>query len=300
MASPTIAITGASGFLGTTLVRYFADKGWHVVGLVMDPEQRPALTNIEYRRYELNQPLSKNALRGVDYLVHAAYSKEGSAQDILDTNVAGARRLFEAAHAAGVQKIIFISSMSSHAAAVSAYGRQKFTVEQLLDPAKDIAIRPGLILGQGGIVQSMVGFMRRVHVVPLVGGGKQPIQVVRREEIAQAIDSCIGRRLHGVFTVASTTVYTYKQFYKTLANSIRTPVLFIPLPFPFLLAATRLIGFLHLPIGVSADSVLGLKKLISVDTKADLQKLHLEVADLATSLRQVFAESDAASHPSVK
>jgi len=60
--------------------------------------------------------------------------------------------------------------MSAHDGAESVYGRQKLAIEQLFNTKKDISLRGGLIIGNGGIVKEMVMFMRSKHLVPLIGG----------------------------------------------------------------------------------------------------------------------------------
>ena len=74
--TPTIAITGASGFLGNKLLDHFLDKGWCVIALVRDPStQKRKHDNLVFRKYDIVKPISKTTLKGCEYLVHAAYIK---------------------------------------------------------------------------------------------------------------------------------------------------------------------------------------------------------------------------------
>jgi nucleoside-diphosphate-sugar epimerase len=286
-ASHTIAITGASGFLGGTLVEHFASIGWHVIGLVRNPQAQPVRKGVTYRQYDVLQPLQNGSLKGVDCLVHAAYIKTTPTQMTTDPNIIGAEQLLKAVSASNVRKTVFISSMSSHEGAISAYGKQKFAIEGLVSSNGGVSLRPGLILGKGGIVASMSQFIKRFHVVPLVAGGTQPIQVVRAEEIATAVERVITLDEHGVLTIASPSIYTYKSFYSALARRLRIRVFFIPVPYSILLMATTLLRLVPGKLGVDVDSVRGLKKLISVNVEPDLQKLNLSIDDLETSLAKL-------------
>jgi nucleoside-diphosphate-sugar epimerase len=276
-ASHTIAITGASGFLGGTLVEHFASIGWHVIGLVRNPQAQPVRKGVTYRQYDVLQPLQNGSLKGVDCLVHAAYIKTTPTQMTTDPNIIGAEQLLKAVSASNVRKTVFISSMSSHEGAISAYGKQKFAIEGLVSSNGGVSLRPGLILGKGGIVASMSQFIKRFHVVPLVAGGTQPIQVVRVITLDE----------HGVLTIASPSIYTYKSFYSALARRLRIRVFFIPVPYSILLMATTLLRLVPGKLGVDVDSVRGLKKLISVNVEPDLQKLNLSIDDLETSLAKL-------------
>ncbi|MDB5184911.1 MAG: NAD-dependent epimerase/dehydratase [Candidatus Saccharibacteria bacterium] len=284
----TIAITGANGFVGSALVSYFAAQGWSVVALVRKPESQPARKGVRYAAYNLLEPLDAAVFQGVDVVVHAAYVKQDKTNpNAFQANVSGAEKLLQASRQAGVAKTIFISSMSSHEAAQSSYGKQKFTIEKLFTAPGDLSIRPGLVVGNGGIVQAMVQFMKSKHLAPLLGGGHQPLQPVSPTKIGEAIASAVQRGVSGVVTVASVEVYSYKQFYKALADASHTRVLFVPLPLWALLAAAGVVEFLHLPLGVNRDNVMGLKKLIAVDTAADLARLNLAPETLDDILADV-------------
>ncbi len=281
---PTIAITGAGGFLGSTLVEHFSALGWNVIGLVRKPADYTH-THATFRKYDLTGKLDPRVLDGVDYLVHAAYIKyDREHPDAMDLNFAGAKRLLELSRKKNLQKNIFISSMSSHEAALSVYGKQKLAIEQLFSESTDVVLRCGLIIGKGGIVKQMADFMRTKHAVPLIGGGKQPLQIVAVTDLAAVIEKTATSKLHGTFTIATPQVYSYKEFYEALARAIRTKVIFVPLPFNLLLAAFKTAAALRLPLGVGEDNLLGLKALRSAETAADLKKIGVRLSSLEEAL----------------
>jgi nucleoside-diphosphate-sugar epimerase len=282
--SRTVAITGASGFLGSQLVDHFAGKGWKVVALVRNPGRQKPSAGVKYVPYDLREPVNSKSLEGADYLVHAAYVRQERGTDAFRENVEGAKRLLEAAKAAGVKRRVFISSMSAHAGAVSTYGRQKLAIEKLFDSESGLNLRPGLIIGNGGIVRTMADFMKSKHLVPLPGGGRQPLQTVFVGDLGAAIENALERNTGGTLTIAHPHVYTYKEFYAKLARKLGVKVFFPPLPLTVLLMAVRLAGLLRIPSGIDADNVLGLKKLRSADTAPDLRKLGLELKNLDDSL----------------
>jgi len=165
------------------------------------------------------------------------------------------------------------------------YGRQKLAVEYLFDTKKDISLRPGLIIGNGGIVKQMVTFMRSKHVVPLVGGGRQPLQSIAVDDLVMCIQRALSTSAHGVLTVAHPDVFTYKTFYQTLSRVFSIKTIFIPVPLWLLLTVARLIRIAHLPVGFTEENVLGLKQLRSVDTEHDLATLGVTIMPLAEALR---------------
>lgn len=287
-SKPTIAITGANGFLGSTLTRYFVDKGWQVVGLVRTVPS-DATEHVVYKQYDITKPLGRDTLRGVDYVVHTAYVKYGrqNAATALQVNIAGAKRLLTAGEQAGIKKAVFISTMSAHEAATSVYGRQKLAIEKLFLATNGVVLRSGLILGHGGIVQDMAAFMKSKHMVPIIGGGNQPLQTIAVYDLARVIEAALGPGIHRQFTVATPKVYTYKQFYQALAKSLSIKVAFVPVSYPLLLAGFKSAAFLHLPLNLGEDNLRGLRQLRSADTAPDLKRLGVAIDDLEVALRKI-------------
>jgi nucleoside-diphosphate-sugar epimerase len=283
---PTIAITGATGFLGSVLVTHFASKGWQVIGLVRTPPKDTKQAT--YRRYDISKPFAADALADVDYVVHAAYVKYSQQNtDAMQTNITGARHLLAACKAAHVKKALFISTMSAHDEATSVYGKQKLAIEQLFVKAGGIALRSGLILGHGGIVQDMAKFMKSKHIVPVIGGGRQPLQTIAVYDLAHVIEAALTQKVEGVLTVATPQIYSYKAFYQALARSIGTKVLFVPVSYHLLLAMFNTAAALKLPLSLGADNLRGLKQLRSAETAKDLKRLGITIDDLETALKKI-------------
>jgi nucleoside-diphosphate-sugar epimerase len=152
------AVTGARGFLGAHVCSHLDGAGWRVVELTRAPVDTGDGPR-EHRRFRLRESPEPDLLAGVDVLVHCAYDFGPRTWDEIRTvNVAGSRRLFEAADASGVGRIVTISSMSAFEGCRSMYGRAKLAVERETYARGGVAVRPGLIFGRsaGGMVGSLV------------------------------------------------------------------------------------------------------------------------------------------------
>ncbi|HUB93414.1 MAG TPA: NAD-dependent epimerase/dehydratase family protein [Verrucomicrobiae bacterium] len=296
MTKPTIAITGANGFLGSALIEHFTAKGYSVIALV---RKTHTSTNplVTYRQYDITKPISKNTLQGADFLVHTAYVKYGrrGSPDAMEVNIKGAENLLVASKQARIKKTVFISTMSAHESATSIYGRQKLAIEKLFLEEDGVVLRSGLILGHGGIVQDMAAFMKSKHVVPVIGGGKQPLQTIAIYDLAKVVETALSPKLHGLFTVATSTIYTYKSFYQALAKSLGIRVAFIPVSYHVLMAAFRSAAVLRLPLNLGEDNLRGLQQLRSADTAPDLKRLGVTIDDLETALNKINQNLSASS-----
>jgi nucleoside-diphosphate-sugar epimerase len=116
LAGSTIAVTGATGFIGRYIVRALANRGCKVVAVVRNPERAATLKDhcSEIRQADLadQQALAK-AFHGVDAVVsNAAMVSVGgkSKQELIATNVDGTSHIFEAMVEAGVKRCVQTSS----------------------------------------------------------------------------------------------------------------------------------------------------------------------------------------------
>jgi nucleoside-diphosphate-sugar epimerase len=276
---PTVAITGASGFVGGHLVKHFAGRGWDVVALARRPVAGGE--RVRWARYDLAAAPPDQLLAGVDALVHAAYVKADASPDAYRLNVDGTAALLRARRAAGVSRAVFFSSLSARPGATSVYARQKLDAEALFAAGGDAVIRAGLVLGPGGLAGDTVALMRRVRVVPLIGGGRQPVQPVGVEDLATIVERILTRDdLTGTYVVADPTPTTAAALYRAIARAIGVRVLFVPVPRWTALLAVRAAGHLHRRLPVSEDNLRGLDEATVIDSTPSLERLGVPLTAL--------------------
>jgi nucleoside-diphosphate-sugar epimerase len=287
-----VAVTGASGFLGGALCRALAARGWEVRALVRDPARYLAPTGVRAAHCDLPDTIDAGALAGAGAVVHCAYAtRETDLARAQRVNEDGTRRLLEAARRAGVPRMVFVSTVAAAPDAPNYYARSKHALEGLFDPTRDAIVRPGLIIGRGGhgLFQQLLDNMRRLGVVPLFGGGNQPLQTVHVDDVCEAIARIVERGLAGAFNVAEADPPTLGAFLGMMADRLGRPVRFVPLPFGPVLVAVRAIEALRLPFPLRSESLLGLKGLRRVGVADDLRRLDLRVRPAAESLAEVLA-----------
>jgi nucleoside-diphosphate-sugar epimerase len=287
---PTVVVTGAAGFLGGHLCRAFVARGWPVRALVRRPEGAALPPDVRTGRAELPDTIDEALLAGADVVVHAAWAtRETDPERAERQNVEGTRRLLEASRRAGVGRFIFVSSVAAGADAPNHYGRTKAAAERLLDPARDLVLRPGTILARngGGIFGLMCNLMRTVHVVPLFGGGRQPLQTVHVDDVCEATARAIERGVAGAVNVAEPHALPFRDVLRMTAARMGARCLFVPLPFGPVLAAVRAMERLGLPTPLRSESLLGMQGLRAVPVD-DLRRLDLRARAVAESLADVF------------
>ncbi|HLK11348.1 MAG TPA: NAD-dependent epimerase/dehydratase family protein [Candidatus Binatia bacterium] len=291
MSGRRVVITGASGFVGGALCAHFASRGWDVRALVRDPAVFTARTGIPAGRCDLPEILDTTVLDGALALVHCAWAtRETDPARAGRVNEEGSRRLLAAARTAAVPRFVFVSTVAASPDAPSYYARSKHAVEGLLDPARDLVIRPGLVVGRGGhgLFQQLLDNMRRTRVVPLFGGGRQPLQTVHVDDVSAAIEAALERSLVGAFNVAELEAPSLRHFLRGMAARAGVRCAFIPLPFGPVLTGLRVLEALHVPFPLRSESLLGLKGLRRVPVAEDLRRLGITVRPADASLADVL------------
>ncbi len=165
---PHVLVTGASGFVGSHLVRHLSGAGFAVTGLYRTaPGLAADLVDAASVRLVQGDVSTLAALPdGCTAVVHAAASSAwtGISHDaVVRDNVIGTRRLLDLAEQGGCRSFVFVSSMSVYgeidAGVVDertrmvdpdVYGASKYLGEQML--AERAARLPGLALRLPGVV----------------------------------------------------------------------------------------------------------------------------------------------------
>jgi nucleoside-diphosphate-sugar epimerase len=175
-------VSGASGVLGSRLVRTLVNSGWSVRGLVQpgDPfRSRLDGVNCDLREGDLERPESlRGVLDGVNTVYHLAaviLSPDATAFDRI--NRLGTAHLVAEASRAGVEHFVYVSSASVTYPSLTRYAESKLAGETLVKAEtrlRHTIVRPTLIYDQNGGQEFMMfwRYLERFSMVPFVGNGR--------------------------------------------------------------------------------------------------------------------------------
>ena len=96
-----------------------------------------------------------------------------------------------AAAAAGVRRQILMSSISARPDAVSEYGRTKLAEEEYFIRNNHTIVRPGTVLGKGGLFGKIAGVMQSFPVLPLLDGGRARMTVIGVHDLCRALEAIL-------------------------------------------------------------------------------------------------------------
>lgn len=128
----TLALTGATGFVGSTLIERAEAEGIPLKALTR--REQPSREGVEWVHGDLDD---KAALRrlvgGSEAVLHVAGVVNAPDPAGFEAgNVTGTLNLIEACHAKGVRRLVFVSSLSAREPDLSAYGASKARAEKLV------------------------------------------------------------------------------------------------------------------------------------------------------------------------
>ena len=246
----TVAITGATGYVGSNLATRFERDGWTVVRTT----------------FRLGDDVDASDVRGLDALVHCAYDfRPVSWADIHRVNVDGSRKLFEAAAAEGVGRVVVLSTISAFEGCRSLYGKAKLEIEKDSVRAGAAVLRPGLVFvdassSAGGMFGSLLKSSRG-SLVPLIDGGAQCQYLVHIDDLYAAVRGLASGEVsvpRAPVVVASPRCWTMRELVTALSKSQgRTPRL-VSVPWRAVWLGLKTAELARLRLGYRSDSVLSL------------------------------------------
>ena len=119
MSGERVLVTGASGFVGSAVAKALVEAGYAVRALVRSTSPRAHLdgADVEFVPGDLRDAESvRQAIAGAAYVFHVAADYRLWARDpreIAEVNVAGTRTIMTEALRAGVERIVYTSSVAT-------------------------------------------------------------------------------------------------------------------------------------------------------------------------------------------
>lgn len=257
--SGVCAITGASGYVGSRVAEHLSAGGWTVRSLGRSGGGV---------RFDLTDPVPAAAFDGADALVHLAY--DFSCRGWRETervNVDGSRRLFAAARAAGIETIVFISTVAAFPGARSNYGRAKLEIERAAFDLGACVVRPGLVWGPrgGAMFGALERAVNRLPVVPLPAPAGLEIVLANEDDLAELVERILESwpEASGELVVAaSEQPLSFDALLRSLVSRDGRPPRVVRLPWRLAWLGLSALEFVGVTPPFRSDSLVG---LVAVD-----------------------------------
>src|ERR1700687_5230725 len=265
-----VLVTGATGLIGRNLVRRLMAKGERVRIFVrrQPPAEFMNDGNIEVFLGDLGDPAAVDrAVAGTEIVYHVGATMKGGAFDHERGTVCGTKNVVESVLRHGVDRLVYVSSLSClHAAASGrgdivtedwpvepspakrgAYTQAKTEAEKIVcDAVRDrglraVLLRPGRVFGPGMTLLTPEVARRMGNFFIILGDGTHELPLVYVDDVVNAIVlAAENSKFDGsVFHIVDETHITQNQLVHDyiLKNARNAKVIHLPLTFLYILAA---------------------------------------------------------------
>jgi nucleoside-diphosphate-sugar epimerase len=250
---PTLALTGATGFIGRALARRFVELGWRVKALVRNPSRASLLggPRLELVAGDLEDLRALQTLvSGAAAIVHCAGAVRGTTlNEFARVNVDGVRNLVQIAREGDPAPFFLsLSSLAAREPRLSPYAHSKHAGEEALAAAAGdmpwLALRPPAVYGPGDreMLPLLRGMMRGVALV--LGPAHARFSMLYVDDLVAAVEHCLKAQIPptGIFELHDGHCggYTWNELVSTAASLRGGPVRQVRLPQTLLAGAARL------------------------------------------------------------
>lgn len=313
-----VLVTGATGFLGRHVCRVLVEQGHQVQAMSRGGTQLPGTVAVVGD--VLDPDSLAVAVEGCTHVVHAAgrvSNDPADARALFELHVRGTRFLLDAAKAAGIQKVVVLSTsgtvaISEDAAVASEdsetpmhliqqwpYYRSKLFAEEVAlaassDDMPVVALNPSLILGPGDVTGESTKAVRlfledKVPVSPRGG-----VSFVDVRDVAQAVVAAFEHGRGGERYLLGGANMSFESFYRRLGQVADKPYPLLRAPgvtkrlfemFPKWGREDVGFGF-----GVDRVGLLQASHFWYLDDQKARDELHFETRDPNITLRDTCAD----------
>ena len=206
--APTVAVTGATGFVGRGIVAALRRRGIRVRALARSADTALE-ADAEVIRGTLEDPPSLARLtEGCPVLVHCAGAVRASTADAFHRINADATAALGRLCAENGVRLVLVSSLAAREPGLSPYAASKRAAEEALasTPGLDwCAVRPPLVYGPGDRATLPVFKMMRHGwlAVPAVPGAR--FSAIYRDDLGEAMAALAENDVRGIFDVSDAT-----------------------------------------------------------------------------------------------
>jgi dihydroflavonol-4-reductase len=242
-----VFLTGATGFVGSHILRELLAAGYAVRALARNPQPRGTEDErLEWITGDLRAVGGfSRAIRGCRYLVHCAALYSFAPRDrakIHAVNVEGTASLMLAAHLAGVERAVLTSSSATEGHAYSGYHRSKLDQERVAFASRVpvVALLPTAPVGPGDRKPTPTGklvldFARGRIVAKAPGNGGMNLVAV--EDVARAHVAALERGAAGQRYIVGGENLSMDEIWEMLAEVTGMPMPQWRAPYALALAA---------------------------------------------------------------
>jgi uncharacterized protein YbjT (DUF2867 family) len=241
-----LLLTGATGLIGSALLRRLLGEGEQVRCLVRDPRRLGAQrVRVQIALGDLTDPPSfRNALRGVDTVVHLAATirdqRDGSIEEL---NGIATWRMVQAAERAGVGRFVFFSALDASTHHRARFFRAKALAEQAVEEAglDSIVFAPSIVYAPGDPWLTLLERLALLPLMPVSGRGRAQYQPIWAEDVADCVIAALRIPGNARYELVGPETLSHNELIRIVLRSINRSRPLVHVPTPIVSRSLRLL-----------------------------------------------------------
>lgn len=289
-----ILITGATGFIGSELVKELSKKTKSIRCLVRAGSDTRLIEgyDIEILKGSLIDKESlENALEGITTVIHmAAVTSSKDRAHLHRTNVVSTQNIVQTCVKKNIRKFIFISSINATLDKKGAYGQSKFEAEQIVRRSSLDAfiLRPSLVYNKVGdkILVSIVKLIKRLPIIPIIGDGNYKWQPIYIKDLILIIVKIVydDSLVNETYNVAGSSAVSYNELVDLICSAMDVRRIKVHIPFLIVRAVSNLFGSI---VNLSPDQIRELDQDKTADIGPMIKTFGLEPLSIQEGIRMI-------------
>lgn len=271
MDSETHVVTGAFGYSGQYITRRLLAQGKKVRTLTNSPNRPHDFGDeIEVHPFNFDNPNKlAQSLEGVRVLYNTYWVRFNHKLFTHTDAVANTKALFDAARAAGVERVVHVSITNPSIDSDLEYFRGKAELEQALEGSglSHAILRPAILFGQEDILINNIAWtLRRTPFFALLGDGSYRLQPIHVDDLAKLAVEQGASTENTVINAIGPETFTFRELVKSVADAIGKKRLLVPMPAALGYLGASVVGKVMGDVMMTWDEVKGLMRgLLYID-----------------------------------
>ena len=315
-----VLVTGASGLLGANIVCHLNRRGYDVRILVRSTSNLSGIQDCKYEKFIgdiTNVEELKNAIKGCDYVIHAAAltaQVEATFERFWQVNVRGTENIVKEAKKHNIKRFIYVSTANCFTPGPldqpgteesgfmpwlikSPYAYTKFAAqltvlnEYRMTGFPSIVVAPTFLIGPRDVKPSsgrMIIYVLGRRVIFYTSGGKSFVDV---EKVAEAVVNALERGRLGEVYLLSGVNMSYRHFFQIVAEVEGKKKLYVKVPDVLLTSVAGLLTLLGNILGKKFAFDIVNKRLFTLDNYFSHKKAMAELGYEPTVIREAVRKS---------
>lgn len=295
----TVAVLGASGFIGTYLTLNLVQMGHrvHVLSHTTDPDFVSPRGRIQtYPGAIEDEESLVGCFSGCDCVYHLVGIIAETRHKTFQATVAeGTARVVSAARRAGVRKIFYLSALGTGENSESRYYRTKWEAEQhiITSGLAYTIFRPSIVYGIGDrFINKIARMVRLSPVVPVIGDGRYRLQPVYVEELCTLMASASRRPdTDGkIYEIGGPEDLTYLEILDIIMRVLGRKRAVIHVPVSLARGMAAVLEMFLKPSPLTRDQITMLKADTTCDHTVVEREFGVRFSPLQTQLQKYLRE----------